>query len=395
MLFIILEIILIIVFCSTNLLIFYIFFESVLIPMFILVGIWGSRERKVFASNQLILYTLFGSLFILNASIYFLLNYGSTDILIINTITLKPITEILLWSLLFFGFCIKIPMMPVHLWLPEAHVEAPTAGSVLLAGVVLKLGSYGFIRFLIFLWPYISLYFSILVYILATISVIFGSLITLRQIDIKKIIAYSSVVHMNFSLLGLFSFSIQGIMGGLIATLSHGFISSGLFLSVGVLYERYHSRLLKYYGGLAQLMPIFAIIFFFLTLGNISFPCTLNFVGEILIILGFFYKNIIFAILNIFSLILSTIYAFWLMNRILFGQFCKYYYKLILNNNNISLNSLYFSRLWTNNIIDVNLRELGALNPLIIITFFSGIITHFPIQTLFLPLFVNFYFNYF
>jgi proton-translocating NADH-quinone oxidoreductase chain M len=372
---------------------FYLLFESVLIPMFILVGIWGSRERKIFASTQLILYTLFGSLFILNGIIYFLLTTGSADINIITVTPLEPAIEFILWSLFFFGFCIKVPMMPFHLWLPEAHVEAPTAGSVLLAGVILKLGSYGFIRFLIYLWPFICLYFIPLIFVLATISVIFGSLITLRQIDIKKIIAYSSIVHMNFSLFGLFSFSIPGLLGGLIATLSHGFISSGLFLSVGVLYERYHSRLLKYYGGLAQLMPFFSIYFFFLTLGNISFPFTLNFLGEFLTILGLFYKNLLLAVLNIFSLILSTIYAFWLMNRILFGQIILFYFKLIIKNRHLHFSTIKLKRYWTNNLVDTNKREHFILVPLILISFFCGIITEYPIHTLFLPLVVNFYIN--
>jgi len=365
--------------------------------MFILIGIWGSRERKLFASNQFLLYTLFGSLFILNGTIYFLLNHGSADINILNTIILSPYNETILWVLLFFGFCIKIPMMPFHLWLPEAHVEAPTAGSVLLAGVLLKLGSYGFIRFLIFLWPFLCLYYLLIIYILATLSVIFSSLITLRQIDIKKIIAYSSIVHMNFSLLGLFSFSISGLIGGLIATLSHGFISSGLFLSVGVLYERYHSRLLKYYGGLAQFMPLFAIVYFFLTLGNISFPCTLNFVGEFLIILGIIYKNLILAIINILSLILSTIYAFWLMNRILFGQIRKFTYilkcKLIFIFANFK--TLKLNRFWTFNLVDIKQREIITLTPLINITFFFGLITDFPIHTLFVPLCIHFSITFF
>lgn len=361
--------------------------------MFILVGVWGSRERKIFASTQLILYTLFGSLFILNGIIYFLLTTGSADINIINVTPLEPMIEFILWSLFFFGFCIKVPMMPFHLWLPEAHVEAPTAGSVLLAGVILKLGSYGFIRFLIYLWPFACLYFIPLIFVLATISVIFGSLITLRQIDIKKIIAYSSVVHMNFSLFGLFSFSIPGLLGGLIATLSHGFISSGLFLSVGVLYERYHSRLLKYYGGIAQLMPFFSTYFFFLTLGNISFPFTLNFLGEFLTILGLFYKNLLLSVLNIFSLILSTIYAFWLMNRILFGQIILFSFKLIIKHRNLHVNTIQLKRYWTNHLVDTNKREHFILAPLIIISFFCGVITDFPIHTLFFPLIVNFYIN--
>lgn len=376
-------------------LIFYLLFESVLIPLFILVGIWGSRERKIFASSQLLLYTLFGSLFVLNAIIYFLLNSGSAEISIINSVLLEPGVEFVLWSLFFFGFCIKVPMMPFHLWLPEAHVEAPTAGSVLLAGVVLKLGSYGFVRFLIYLWPFISLYFVPLIFLLATISVIFGSLITLRQIDIKKIIAYSSVVHMNFSLLGLFSFSASGLLGGLIATLSHGFISSGLFLSVGVLYERYHSRLLKYYGGIAQMMPFFSVFFFFLTLGNISFPFTLNFLGEFLIILGLFYKNIILAILNVFSLVLSTIYAFWLMNRLLFGQIKLFTFRLKVSKLLSISNTIQMKRFWTTKLIDTNEREYFIFVPLIAITFFCGIITDFPLSTLFLPLMVNYTINFF
>jgi proton-translocating NADH-quinone oxidoreductase chain M len=370
---------------------FYLFFESVLIPMFILVGIWGSRERKIFASTQLIIYTLFGSLFILNGIIYFLLTNGSVDINVINSTPLEPAVEFILWSLLFFGFCIKVPMMPFHLWLPEAHVEAPTAGSVLLAGVLLKLGSYGFLRFLIYLWPFSCLYFVPLIFVLATISVIFGSLITLRQIDMKKIIAYSSIVHMNFSLFGLFSFSISGLLGGLIATLSHGFVSSGLFLSVGVLYERYHSRLLKYYGGIAQLMPFFSVYFFFLTLGNISFPFTLNFLGEFLTILGLFYKNLTLSILNIFSLILSTIYAFWLMNRILFGQIKFYSLKLKAKIFNLNLNEIKLKRYWTTKLIDMNKREHLMLNPLVSISFFCGIVTDFPTHILFFPLAIHFY----
>lgn len=390
-----LELILIFVFCSTHLLIFYLLFESALIPLFILVVIWGSRERKIFASLQLVIYTLFGSLFVLNAIIYYLLKCGSADINIINSLFLGPEVEFIIWSLFFFGFCIKVPMMPFHLWLPEAHVEAPTAGSVLLAGVVLKLGSYGFVRFLIYLWPFVSLYFGPLVFFLATLSVIFGSLISLRQIDIKKIIAYSSVVHMNFSLLGLFSFSMPGLLGGLIATLSHGFISSGLFLSVGVLYERYHSRLLKYYGGIVQMMPVFSVYFFFLTLGNISFPFTLNFLGEFLIILGLFYKNLMLVVLNVFSLVLTTIYAFWLMNRLLFGQIKLFVFTLKASLISFIFNTVQLKRYWTTKLVDTNKREHFVFLPLIIITFFSGIITDFPIFTLFLPLMVNYTINYF
>jgi proton-translocating NADH-quinone oxidoreductase chain M len=244
------EFLLIAVFCVLDLVLFYVLFESVLIPMFLVIGVWGSRERKIRAGYLFFLYTLTGSLIMLLAIGYIFLNTGTTQYMSLLQIHWSPVEEKWLWLAFFIAFATKVPMVPVHIWLPEAHVEAPTAGSVLLAGILLKLGSYGFLRFSLPLFPEASFYFAPLVYVLAILGIVYTSLTAIRQTDLKRIIAYTSVAHMNLVMLGLFSFNVAGLEGAIIQSLSHGFVSSALFLLIGVLYDRYHTRMVKYYSGL-------------------------------------------------------------------------------------------------------------------------------------------------
>ena len=317
--FLAMEAMLITVFCVLDLLLFYIFFESVLIPMFIIIGVWGSRERKIHAAYQFFLYTLFGSVLMLLGIIIIYFEVGTTDYQTLLNYTFSEERQILLWLAFFASFAIKVPMIPVHIWLPEAHVEAPTAGSVILAGMLLKLGTYGFIRFSLPLFPYACVYFTPFIYALSVVAVIYTSLTTLRQIDMKKIIAYSSVAHMNMVTIGMFTFNIQGLEGSILLMLSHGLVSSALFLCIGVLYDRYHTRLIPYYGGAVQLLPLFSIVFLFFTLANMSMPGTSSFVGELLILVGIFQDNIVIAFLASTAIILGAAYSIWLYNRVVFG----------------------------------------------------------------------------
>nr|YP_009658862.1 NADH dehydrogenase subunit 4 [Dumortiera hirsuta]QCP68506.1 NADH dehydrogenase subunit 4 [Dumortiera hirsuta]QIA59639.1 NADH dehydrogenase subunit 4 [Dumortiera hirsuta] len=319
--FFICESFLIAVFCSLDLLIFYVFFESVLIPMFIIIGVWGSRQRKIKAAYQFFLYTLMGSLFMLLAILFIFFQTGTTDLQILLTTEFSERRQILLWIAFFASFSVKVPMVPVHIWLPEAHVEAPTAGSVILAGILLKLGTYGFLRFSIPMFPEATLYFTPFIYTLSVIAIIYTSLTTIRQIDLKKIIAYSSVAHMNFVTIGMFSLNIQGIEGSILLMLSHGLVSSALFLCVGALYDRHKTRIVKYYGGLVSTMPIFSTIFFFFTLANMSLPGTSSFIGEFLILVGAFQRNSLVATLAALGMILGAAYSLWLYNRVVFGNF--------------------------------------------------------------------------
>nr|YP_004927652.1 NADH dehydrogenase subunit 4 [Treubia lacunosa]AEH99699.1 NADH dehydrogenase subunit 4 [Treubia lacunosa] len=319
--FFICESFLIAVFCSLDLLIFYVFFESVLIPMFIIIGVWGSRQRKIKAAYQFFLYTLMGSLFMLLAILFIFFQTGTTDLQILLTTEFSERRQILLWIAFFASFSVKVPMVPVHIWLPEAHVEAPTAGSVILAGILLKLGTYGFLRFSIPMFPEATLYFTPFIYTLSVIAIIYTSLTTIRQIDLKKIIAYSSVAHMNFVTIGMFSLNIQGIEGSILLMLSHGLVSSALFLCVGALYDRHKTRIVKYYGGLVSTMPIFSIIFLFFTLANMSLPGTSSFIGEFLILVGAFQRNSLVATLAALGMILGAAYSLWLYNRVVFGNF--------------------------------------------------------------------------
>ena len=351
-LLLIMESLLIIVFTILDLLLFYVFFESILIPMFLMIGIWGSRRRKIRASYLLFFYTLFGSVLMLVAIMAIYAQTGSTDYQTLLLSNFSENKQKFLWLAFFLSFASKIPMVPVHIWLPEAHVEAPTTGSVILAGILLKMGSYGFIRFSIPLFPYASLYFTPLVYTVAVISIVYTSLTAIRQTDLKRIIAYASIAHMNLIMLGLFSLNIQGIEGSLIQMISHGVVSSALFLCVGIVYDRHHSRLLKYYSGMVLVMPVFISIFLLFTFANAALPGTCNFVGEILLFTGIFQDNIFITIFAATGIILSGAYSLWLFNRIAYG--------------NLKIQHIKgFS--------DLNKREFHVLLPLVFLTIFLGI----------------------
>lgn len=313
------ELLLILTFATTDILYFYIFFESLLIPMFIIIGVWGARERKIKAAYLFFLYTLFGSIFMLFGILYLYFIVGSTHYFILLNSELKLDQQKIIWVCFFMAFAVKTPLFPFHIWLPEAHVEAPTVGSMLLASLLLKLGGYGFIRFSLSFLPDASIYFSPLVSFFALLGVIYGSLSTTRQVDLKRIVAYSSVAHMNLVVLGLFSGNVQGIEGALYLMVGHGIVSAALFFCVGVLYDRYHSRLLRYYGGLVTVMPLFSAAFLFFTLANMSFPGTSNFIGELLIFLGIFYTNAIVLLFSSVGIVISAVYSIWLYNRIIFG----------------------------------------------------------------------------
>nr|YP_009541995.1 NADH dehydrogenase subunit 4 [Neogoniolithon spectabile]AYR06665.1 NADH dehydrogenase subunit 4 [Neogoniolithon spectabile] len=339
-----------------DLFLFYLYFESVLMPMFLIIGIWGSRSRKVRAAYQFFLYTLIGSLLMLVSlvAIYFIT--GTTNILVLNSFEFTETQQVYFWLAFFASFAVKIPMVPFHIWLPEAHAEAPTAGSVILAGILLKLGGYGFLRFSLPFFPIASIYFSPLIFLLSIMAALYASLTTLRQIDLKKIIAYSSVAHMSFVTIGIFSFNHQGIEGSILLMLSHGLVSSALFLSVGVLYDRHKTRLIKYYSGLTQVMPIYMCYLLFFSFANIGFPGTSSFVGELLVILGSFQLNILMTLCICISIILSAAYSIWLLNRIGFG----------------TLRVDYF-----NNFQDISRREFWIFNPLIFIILWMGISPNF------------------
>ena len=332
LLFLSLEIFLLIIFSVLDLIFFYIFFESILIPMFLIIGIWGSRERKIRASYLFFIYTLGGSLLMLLSILHIIITKGTTDYQVLLNTQFDPFYQKIYWLTFFASFAVKVPMLPFHIWLPEAHVEAPTAGSVILAGILLKLGSYGLLRFSIPLFPVATVYFTPLVYTMSVISIIYTSLTALRQTDMKRIIAYASVAHMNVILVGMFALNIQGIEGSILQMLSHGIVSSALFLCIGVLYDRYHSRLVSYYSGLAHHMPIFSTFFLIYIFANIAIPGTSSFVGEFLIFIGIFQANTLIAFLSAISMILGGAYSLLLYNRICFANiqetFLKAYYDL-------------------------------------------------------------------
>ena len=359
-----LEFLVINLFLSLDIVFFYIFFEAVLIPMFLMIGIWGSRQRKIHAVYQFFFYTFFGSIFMLLALIIIYLHVGSTYINYVKFVEFSDNRQLLLWLCFFIAFAIKVPMIPFHIWLPEAHVEAPTSGSILLAGILLKLGTYGFLRFLIPLFPYGYFYFKPLVFLLCIISIIYGSFATIRQIDLKKIIAYSSVVHMNFTIIGLFTDSLIGLQGSYFSMISHGIISGSLFFCIGMLYDRYHTRLLYYYGGLVQFMPIFASIFFIFILSNMGFPGTSGFVGEILILVSVFNINSKIGFLICFSMVFASIYSIWLFNRVIFGE---------LKNYNFLINNKLFFKKWFFKFSDINKREFFILLPMVFLNFLLGL----------------------
>lgn len=319
-LFLIMESMLIGVFCILDILLFYIFFESVLIPMFLIIGIWGSRERKIRASFLFFLYTLFGSVSMLLSILYIYYQSGTTDYKVLLSFSFSFFEQKFLWFSFFLSFATKVPMIPAHLWLPEAHVEAPTSGSVVLAGVLLKLGVYGFIRFSLPLFPEACFYFSPMVYSLAGAGIVYASFTAIRQTDFKRIVAYTSIAHMNLVILGIFSFNSIGIEGAILQSLSHGFVASGLFMTIGVVYERYHTRMVRYYGGLAHTMPLYVFIFLFFTMANIGLPGTSSFIGEFLILTGSFQSNTSITLIGASSMVIGGCYSLWLFNRISYGN---------------------------------------------------------------------------
>ncbi len=366
--FLIMEFFLIGVFCVLDLLLFYIFFESVLIPMFLIIGIWGSRERKIRAAYFFFLYTLLGSVLMLLSVLYIYYQVGTTDYEVLLTFSFSPLEQKIMWFAFFASFATKVPMVPVHLWLPEAHVEAPTAGSVILAGVLLKLGTYGFIRFSFPLFPEACFFFSPFVYAMSVVGIVYTSLTAIRQSDFKRIIAYTSVAHMNLVMVGLFSFNVIGLEGAILQSLSHGFVASALFLIIGVVYDRHHTRMVKYYGGLVHTMPIYIFIFLFFTMANIGLPGTGSFVGELLILTGSFKANTTVTFLSATGMILGGCYSLWLFNRIAYGNLKTQYFK---------------------NYLDINKREFLIFFPLILGTLVMGVYPniflssiHFSVNTL-------------
>ena len=310
------------VFCSLDLVIFYLFFEAGLIPMFLIIGIWGGPKR-VYAAFKFFLFTLLGSVLMLVAIISIYWITGTTDVVQIYEIKIPVEFQYLLWLAFFSSFAVKMPMWPVHTWLPDAHVEAPTAGSVILAAILLKMAGYGFLRFSIGMFPIASEYFIPLIYTLSIIAIIYTSLVALMQEDMKKLIAYSSVAHMGFVTLGIFTFTKQGIEGSIFQMLSHGIISAALFLCVGVLYDRVHSRLINSYGGIVNILPKYAFVFAIFMLGSLGLPGTSGFIGEILVLIGTFQKSFLAAILASIGIILGAAYMLWLYKRVVFGKLEK------------------------------------------------------------------------
>ncbi len=315
----ILETFMIGVFCSLDLVIFYLFFEAGLIPMFLIIGVWGGPKR-VYSAFKFFLYTLLGSVLMLVAIITIYWITGTTDLVEIVEVGIPINLQYILWLAFFSSFAVKMPMWPVHTWLPDAHVEAPTAGSVILAAILLKMAGYGFLRFSIPMFPLASEYFIPLIYALSIIAIIYTSLVALMQEDMKKLIAYSSVAHMGYVTLGIFTFTQQGIEGSIFQMISHGLISAALFLCVGVLYDRVHSRLISSYGGVVNYLPKFSLLFIIFVLGSLGLPGTSGFLGEFLVLVGTFQKNYLVAILASIGVILGAAYMLWLSKRVIFGK---------------------------------------------------------------------------
>jgi NADH-quinone oxidoreductase subunit M len=350
--FLVLETLMVGMFCALDFIVFYIFFEGVLIPMFLIIGVWGGR-RRVYAAFKFFLYTLCGSVLMLLAILAIYLQAGTTDIpTLIAEIDLSPELQYWLWLAFFASFAVKVPMWPVHTWLPDAHVEAPTAGSVILAGVLLKMGAYGFLRFSLPMLPDASAFFAPLVFALSIVAIIYTSLVALAQEDMKKLIAYSSVAHMGFVTLGIFSVNQQGLEGAIYQMLSHGVVSAALFLIVGVVYDRIHSRAIERYDGLVERMPAYAVAFMIFMLASVGLPGTSGFVGEFLIIVGAFQVNTWLALLTASGMVLGAVYMLYLYRRVIFGKMTK--------------EDLF-------SILDMNWREKAVFAPLILLVFWMGL----------------------
>ena len=348
--FLVLETLMIGVFCALDLVLFYLFFEAGLIPMFLIIGVWGG-PRRVYASFKFFLYTLLGSVLMLLAMMAMWWHAGTTDIPTLMKSSFPPDMQWWLWIAFFASFAVKMPMWPVHTWLPDAHVEAPTAGSVILAGILLKMGGYGFLRFSVPMFPLTSQELALVVFVLSVVAIVYTSLVALAQEDVKKLIAYSSVAHMGFVTMGIFTFTHQGIDGAIFQMLSHGLVSAALFLCVGVIYDRMHTREIAAYGGLVERMPIYAACFMVFTMANVGLPGTSGFVGEFLTLLAAFRVNTWVAFIATTGVILSAAYALWLYRRIIFGALEK-----------PSLASLK----------DLSAREVAVLAPLVILTVLFG-----------------------
>ncbi len=320
--FLVLETLMIGTFSALDLVLFYLFFEGGLIPMFLIIGVWGG-PRRVYASFKFFLYTLLGSVLMLLAIMAMYWQSGTTDITVLLKYNFPVSMQPWLWFAFFASFAVKMPMWPVHTWLPDAHVEAPTAGSVILAAILLKMGGYGFLRFSLPMFPMASHDFAPFVFTLSVIAIVYTSLVALVQEDMKKLIAYSSVAHMGFVTMGIFAANTQGVAGGIFQMISHGFVSAALFLCVGVVYDRMHSREISVYGGLVNRMPLYAFVFLLFTLANVGLPGTSGFVGEFLSLIGTFRTNITVATLATLGVILSAAYALWLYRKVVFGKLEK------------------------------------------------------------------------
>ena len=316
--FLVLEVMMLGVFCALDIIVFYLFFEGQLVPMFLIIGVWGGQNR-VYAAYKFFLYTLLGSVLMLVAILAMAGITHTTSIPALLAYHFDPKVQILLWLAFFASFAVKMPMWPVHTWLPDAHVEAPTAGSVILAGILLKMGGYGFLRFSVPMFPDASHYFTPLIFTLSAIAIIYTSLVAFRQTDVKKLIAYSSVAHMGFVTMAIFSGTVQGEQGAIFQMLSHGVISGALFLCVGVVYDRMHTREIAFYGGLTERMPWYAAVFLLFTMGNVGLPGTSGFVGEILTMTGTYQASTWAAIVAATGVILSAVYALSLYRRVMFG----------------------------------------------------------------------------
>ena len=346
----ILETFMIGVFCSLDLVIFYLFFEAGLIPMFLIIGVWGGPNR-VYSAFKFFLYTLLGSVLMLIAIIFIYWLTGTTDVTQIYEIKIPREYQNILWLAFFSSFAVKMPMWPVHTWLPDAHVEAPTAGSVILAAILLKMAGYGFLRFSIPMFPVASEFFTPLIYSLSIIAIIYTSLVALMQEDMKKLIAYSSVAHMGYVTLGIFTFTKQGMEGSIFQMISHGLISAALFLCVGVVYDRLHSRLISTYGGVVNYLPKYSLLFLIFALAGLGLPGTSGFLGEFLVLTGTFQKSYLVAMIATFGVVLGATYMLWLTKRVIFGD---------TNNNEIKT------------LKDVNKLEMTMLASLAFFIIFFG-----------------------
>jgi NADH-quinone oxidoreductase subunit M len=349
--FLVLEMLMIGVFCALDIVLFYVFFEAGLIPMFLIIGVWGGK-RRVYASFKFFLYTLLGSVLMLLAIMAMFWESGTTDIPTLLAHNFPVAMQPWLWFAFFASFAVKMPMWPVHTWLPDAHVEAPTAGSVILAAILLKMGGYGFLRFSLPMFPDASAMFAPFIFTLSVVAIVYTSLVALMQEDMKKLVAYSSVAHMGFVTMGVFTMTHQGIQGALFQMISHGLVSGALFLCVGVLYDRLHTREIDAYGGLVNNMPKYAVALLIFTMANIGLPGTSGFVGEFLTLMGAFQVNTWVALFATTGVILSAAYALWLYRRIIFGVLSKETLKGML---------------------DLSVREKAILYPLIVLVIFFGV----------------------